>query len=144
MFPITLILLILPVLLFFKVWKVGENVKSRVTEASDADIGRNKKTYEAKRGEMGAVTLEITPKSLNSYEIVFSTHSVDLDFSPVDIIKLKDDLGNVYDAVSWSGGSGGHHLSGLVAFPEVNKEARAVTLTIDSIENEVLNLTWSL
>jgi len=144
MFPITLILLILPVLLFFKVWKVGENVKSRVTEASDADIGRNKKTYEAKRGEMGAVTLEITPKNLNSYEVSFSTHSVNLDFNPTDVIKLKDDLGNVYDAISWSGGSGGHHLSGVVAFPEVKKEAKVITMIIDGVENEVLNLTWNL
>ena len=141
MIPITLVLLVLPALLFFRVWNQPIVVKKPETYNT---AQQTPKVYEAKRGEMGAVTLEITPKSLNSYEIVFSTHSVDLDFSPVDIIKLKDDLGNVYDAVSWSGGSGGHHLSGLVAFPEVNKEARAVTLTIDSIENEVLNLTWSL
>ena len=100
--------------------------------------------YETKRGEMGAVTVEITPLNSTEYEVVFNTHSVELDFDFTKIIKLEDNLENIYDAKTWSGGRGGHHLQGEIVFPDINTEAQDVTITISGIENKLLSFEWVL
>jgi len=95
--------------------------------------------FETKRGAMGAVSVEVTPTSLGGFEVVLNTHSVDLDFDLTKAMSLSDDLGNVYSPISWSGGKGGHHLTGSVVFGDILKKARKVTLTISEIENSTFN-----
>lgn len=101
-------------------------------------------SFDMKSGEMGAVVVEVSPLSLTEYKIAFNTHSVSLDFDFTEIIKLKDDLGNTYDALKWSGGQGGHHLRGNIVFPELEAGVKNVTIVIQDIEDEILNLEWAI
>ena len=100
--------------------------------------------FETKQGAMGAVSVEVTPTSAGSFEVVLNTHSVDLDFDLTKAMSLSDDLGNVYSPISWSGGKGGHHLTGSVVFGDILKKARKVTLTISEIESPTLSFSWDL
>lgn len=140
MLPITLGLLIILGWIFLS----NSKDKSTISQTTVEGISSNSKVYDAKQGSAGAVLVEVTPLSSTKYQISLNTHSVDLDLDFTKIIKLKDDLGNMYEALYWSGSSGGHHLSGEVTFPKITDQARGVTIIISDIEGEVLNFEWML
>lgn len=80
----------------------------------------------------------------NIFEVSFNTHSVDLNYDFAKISTLKDDLGNVYEAETWSGQSSGHHLSGELIFPKINVAAKSVQLVIDNINGVKRVFNWQL
>lgn len=84
------------------------------------------------------VEFKITPLSANEFQIAMDTHSVDLDFDLVQISTLYDDFGNSYKPIKWEGSEpGGHHRSGILGFPAIDKNAKSVKLVItDSIRRE--------
>lgn len=97
----------------------------------------------------GAVIVKATPKTLASgseaiFEVVFDTHSVDLNYDVAGIAQLTDDIGNTYQPVSWTGGKGGHHLEGILTFPDIAKSAKKITLTIQDIDNKDRIFEWNL
>lgn len=97
----------------------------------------------------GAVTVKATPKTLVSgsqavFEIVFDTHSVDLNYDVAGITHLTDDEGNNYKPVSWSGGKGGHHLEGALSFSPILEKATKVTLTLSKIDGTDRVFSWDL
>ena len=134
------------VLLIALGWVFFSNSKPRAAslESSVGSATTPDANFDTKRGEMGAVMVEVTPLSSAEYEIVFNTHSVELNFDFTEIIKLKDDLGNSYEAQIWSGEQGGHHLQGNIVFSEIDARAKGVTITILDIEGEVLSFEWPL
>lgn len=132
MIPLTLLLLVI----------LGWMFISTSNEQSTAESTPQMNFYESKSGEMGAVMVEITPVSPSKYEITLNTHSVDLDFDFTSIIRLEDDLGNVRTPKSWSGSSGGHHLTGTLEFSDINSDMVSATIIVSEIEDEVLSLKW--
>lgn len=103
-----------------------------------------------KSGTMGAVTVDVQPKQLESgvgdvvFSVAFNTHSVELDFDFTKIISLEDNLGNSYSAREWTGNSGWHHVNGDIIFPSIDVVATYVTLTITTIEGQTLQFSWDV
>lgn len=95
------------------------------------------------------VSVEVTPTELSKgKEIVFqvslNTHSIELSYDLSQISELKDNQGIVYKPISWSGGAGGHHLSGILTFPKLADSANSITLTLKGVANKDRIFQWSL
>ena len=97
------------------------------------------KTFPPRENEGGEVTVIVTPQILEvdkqpKFQIVFDTHSVNLDFDVGELAKLIDDKGNNYTNPIWEGSPpGGHHRSGSVSFRETLKETSQVKLVLQNI-----------
>lgn len=113
-------------------------------------INENKgKTLPPQTSDAGNVVIEVTPKSLEAgkeavFEITFTTHSVDLDFDLASVSRLKDDQGKELNAVSWTGGKGGHHLSGQLSFPALSDKTNSVKLILSGILGSDREFSWDL
>lgn len=95
----------------------------------------------------GQVTVDVTPISLEAgkevkFEVVLDTHSVELSYDLLTVSSLSDDTGQNFKPLSWSGGSGGHHLSGELVFPAISKNAKFVELVIFNIEGVDRRFKW--
>ncbi len=116
------------------------------------NIGDNEslqKQYSAQTDDQASLTVEVTPENLApgekaSFKVSLNTHSVELDSDLTKISQLTDNLGNNYLPVSWSGGSGGHHLSGELVFPALSPSAKSVSLTIQTLGGVDRNFKWDL
>lgn len=105
--------------------------------------------YQTQTDSQSSVTIDVTPKQLgaeekNIFTVSLNTHSVELDFDFTKIMVLKDDLGNLYSALEWTGSRGGHHLSGDIIFPEINKQAKNIELQINGIGGVNRVFKWGL
>ena len=90
----------------------------------------------------GEIDITATPTSAEGstvIRVVFDTHSVDLDFEPVEIATLTVE-GRELRATSWDGdGPGGHHREGDLSFDvEVAPADMALTLELEP----PVTLTW--
>lgn len=69
------------------------------------------------------------PKGELAFQVKLDTHSVDLDqFKLGQISFLQDEKGREYPAKGWqpSQGSGGHHVSGILTFSNLDSEGKEV------------------
>jgi hypothetical protein len=98
----------------------------------------------------GNLSVDIKPIDFSfdnpiQFEISLNTHQGDLDFDLTEKSILFDDKGNKYPPLKWFGGSGGHHISGELSFPPINKNAKEMRLIIRDVygvkEREFI---WSL
>ena len=98
----------------------------------------------------GGVSIEVTPIDFSlskpvQLKITFNTHQGNLDFDLTKISYLLDDKNNKYIPVSWEGGSGGHHLSGVLVFPAINKDAKTMKFVIENVYNaEKREFFWEI
>lgn len=96
-------------------------------------------TYEVKNSAENGVRVQVTPKILSPnkparFLIRLNTHSVDLDQDLTVVVELRDDQDRTYKALSWEGSPpGGHHRSGTLTFPELQKAVNTVTLVIHNV-----------
>lgn len=105
--------------------------------------------YKTQTNSEGEVSVEINPLSLSSKEdvrfnIVLNTHSVALEKDLKNTSVLVDDKGNEYKPISWDGGTGGHHLEGILIFPKLLENAKSAKLTIRGIADINRNFEWEL
>ena len=95
--------------------------------------------YEHQSNNTNSVRVDVVPVQLSSgkkatFEIRMNTHTVPLDFDLVVVSLLKDDQGHEYRASDWNGSpAGGHHRSGVLEFPAIDKGAKSITLYIKDI-----------
>lgn len=105
-------------------------------------------SYQTQTNEEGEVGVSVTPllfsKDLSKFSMVLTTHSVELDYDLKEISVLADDQKNVYRALSWDGGRGGHHLKGTLIFPAFAKNTKAVKLVIRGIEGVDRSFEWEM
>lgn len=125
--------------------KVVQGVQSKAT-ASDENT---ETSLESKVKSMGAVEVEVTPVSIKLgskmiFDVALNTHSVDLSYDYTNIIKAEDAKGNVYEAISWSGDKGGHHLRGEVELEPLIEDTRTIKLNIKGIDNQNAVFEWEL
>lgn len=104
---------------------------------------------EATQTSEGNVAVKVTPKTLISglqvvFEIIFDTHSVELNYDVMKIARLTDNMGNTYQPLSWTGGKGGHHIEGVLTFPSIVGSTKKVNLTISGIDNQDRVFSWNL
>ncbi len=107
------------------------------------------KQKEVQTSDAADVTIRVKPAVLEAgQQVVFKlnmdTHSVELDYDLVNQSTLIDSLGNNLKPLSWSGGQGGHHLSGDLTFPKLDENARSVELVIKGIAGSDRNFKWNL
>lgn len=93
-------------------------------------------TYQTQTKEGGNVTVIVTPQELAIskppiFQIVFDTHSINLDFDVAQVSELHDDQGNTYGTPVWDGAPpGGHHRKGMLTFPTPLKQVLAISLIL--------------
>lgn len=83
----------------------------------------------------GEVEVTVEPKQLTvGKEMVFAvslnTHTVELDEEMTNVVRVTDERGREYRVVSWSGGKGGHHVSGELRVAALQKGAGRIKLEI--------------
>ena len=105
--------------------------------------------YTKQGNQKADVTVEVIPLKLSSREnpefnVVLNTHSVNLDKSLKNISVLEDDKGNIYNPISWSGETEGHHKEGNLIFSAFLQEAKSVKLTIKQIGGVDRIFKWNL
>ena len=110
---------------------------------------QNQTSLETQSNEAESVTVEAKPEVLEAgKEVVFdlslNTHSVELDYDIASISILTDDKRNQYQASSWSGNKGGHHISGKLVFPTLKEDAKQITLTVKGIAGKDRVFSWNI
>ncbi len=136
--------LILFLITFFSINNLGETsisagviVSSEINNEEKSE-NTNKKiiNLSSKADIQGGISFEVIPLQFSfndsiKFEIRIDTHSGSLDFNPVKISSLEDDLGNKYQSLRWEGSPlGGHHRSGILFFPSLDSKAKKIKLTI--------------
>lgn len=106
-------------------------------------------TYLAQTDDKGKTVVEVIPQLLAdggkaSFTVSLTAHSGDPVYDILTTAKLTDDKGKTYNAVSWTGNKGGHHVSGVLSFSEISKDTKSVTLTIPQIDKQDRIFNWKL
>ncbi|MDO8503975.1 MAG: hypothetical protein Q7S60_04800 [bacterium] len=111
----------------------------------DAGGGMVSATQETRSPEQALVTktdsqndveVQVTPKAIPEekaieFEIILTTHSVELSQDLVAVSSLVDQTARVYKPTSWEGSPpGGHHRSGVLRFEGI-VDTTTVILMID-------------
>lgn len=85
------------------------------------------------------VTVTVTPQELVPgkpavFQLVFDTHSVDLNFDVSQIAELRSEKGNTYGVPIWTGDPpGGHHRKGTITFPKPMEQTSSIMLLLKDI-----------
>jgi hypothetical protein len=106
--------------------------------------------------DQGQVTVEVTPLNLGQpdptldFEVALDTHSVALDMDLTLLATLSTGDGRSIAATAWDGGSGGHHLVGVLSFPAAGDDGSRLdqggelTLTLREVNAAERLFTWTL
>ena len=107
--------------------------------------------WESKTDDQLAVTVTVSPLDISlqskewKFDIVMSTHSVELDQDMTRATVLVDDSGKEYSPVRWEGASaGGHHREGVLSFAPVTPYPQHLTLNIKDIGDVQRSFSWIL
>jgi hypothetical protein len=109
---------------------------SVVAGAADRAIVGQKKTAEIGGVNMSAALLGPAEREAATidFQIVMDTHSGALPSDMLASAKLIGEGGAEITPLAWSGGKGGHHLSGKLSFPAAGSEKLAVlTLVLKNV-----------
>lgn len=144
--PKTIALAMAAIVVFALVWIAADRQKNptradtqsaQMTSTAPSDLPP---AYETKENTEGNVTVTVTPQLLQSdqrasFEVVFDTHSVNLDFDVAAIAELRDSRGNTYGQPVWKGDlPGGHHREGTLSFPTpLSGAIQTIILTLTNI-----------
>lgn len=97
--------------------------------------------YKRQSSNERAVRVDVLPVQLKpgetvKFEVRMNTHSVSLDTDLAADSLLIDDAGKEYTATHWEGTPpGSHHRSGILIFPVLKENPKAVTLIIKNVSN---------
>lgn len=107
--------------------------------------------------DQGAIIFEVTPLNLDSattesveFNIVLTTHSIDLSMDLAATATLLTDTGVSVNSTLWDAPRGGHHVEGKLIFPAVQDGksildgATKLTLTITNVDAPTRIFEWEL
>jgi len=122
--------------------------KAQVVLSNEVVTGSPDKLQEVVK-QAGAVEIKVKPSQLEVgknilFTVTLDTHSVELSYDLAELAYVEDNLGNKYEPESWSGGKGGHHLSGELTFGKLKSKANGIKLNFEGIENEEVFFEWEL
>ena len=104
----------------------------------------------------GAIIFEVTPFNLNApadtleFDIVLTTHSIDLSMDLATQATLTTDTGVTVQATLWDAPRGGHHVEGKLIFPasvdgkSILDGATKLTLTIVNVDAPSRVFGWEV
>ena len=138
--------------MFIGVFLIFYNPKTVSTPTqNNPDIFDTSQKLESKIDDQASVTVTITPTLISEesgewkFDIVLSTHSVELDQDMTKVAALIDDSGKEYSPVRWEGASaGGHHREGILIFNKITPSPKSIELRISDIGDVVRNFNWQL
>lgn len=153
-----LILILIIVGLLFLIFREQKliNIFQNQDRISPTSTIENSKVFEEKENLEGEVTVTVKPLKIARYNtppggkentvflVSLETHTVELDKDLKNISVIIDDKGMEYKPTNWTGGQGGHHISGDLIFPPVSKDAKSVILVIKGVDNIDRNFEWKL
>lgn len=136
------LVLMMIILVGFWVWNVLEPNQATKDQAQQEQFVKQ-------FDNQGEVIVEVMPISLKKnkeakFQVLFDTHTVELDYDLLKAASLKDDQGNSLKPISWSGGSGGHHLKGELGFPKISDNLKFMELIIVNISGFDRRFKWNL
>jgi hypothetical protein len=106
--------------------------------------------------QQGAIVIEITPLNLDAptdileFDVVLTTHSIDLSMDLAKLSTLTTDTGVSVDASRWDAPLGGHHVEGQLIFPATEdgmpilEGATKLTITILNVDAPTRIFKWEL
>lgn len=106
--------------------------------------------------DQGAIVFEVTPLNLDrtadsfEFNIVLTTHSVDLSMDLAATATLETDTGVSVNSTLWDAPRGGHHVNGKLIFPamvdgkSLLESATKLTLTITAVDAPTRIFEWEL
>lgn len=123
-------------------------VKNNISSQPNIRNQVNDVEYEEQVSEQGDVVLKVNPLSLQAgseaeFKLNMDTHSVELDYDLIKQSSLVDDQGRILKPISWNGGSGGHHLSGELIFPDPGK-VKTLELRILGLDGIDRKFKWEI
>ncbi len=140
--------ILLPVFVIIATIVVSIVIKSRNTRVSNSQTfvsvkasENSKNNSSTQENDGGNVKIIVMPKTLAvgekpSFDIVFETHSVDLDFDVVQISSLVDEKGQVFNKSIWEGSEpGGHHREGNLTFNTILSKTKFAKLIIRDVSD---------
>lgn len=105
----------------------------------------------------GAIIFEVTPINLDQaaveafeFNIVLTTHSIDLSMDLATTATLSTDTGVTVKSTLWDAPRGGHHVEGKLIFPatqdgkSILDGATKLTLTITEVDALTRIFEWEL
>lgn len=111
----------------------------------------------ARMDDQGAIIFEVTPLNLNQttaesfeFNIVLTTHSIDLSMDLAATATLATDTGMIVNSTLWDAPRGGHHVEGKLFFPvtvdgkSILDDATKLTLTITDVDAPARVFEWEL
>jgi hypothetical protein len=113
-------------------------------------FGLNAHAYKKQSNRGNGVTVNVKPNQLApgkqaEFKIRMNTHSVELDQDLTAVVTLEDGQGNKYHPLTWDGSApGGHHRSGVLIFPKIEKSPGKVTLTIQKVGGIKRIFVWNV
>ncbi len=109
-------------------------IPSKITQQTNT--GQN---LESKTDDQSAVVITVTPIDISpklgewKFDVVISTHSVELDQDLMKVAVILDDQGKEYMPIGWNGPVGGHHMSGILKFVPITTGLSNLTLKIKDV-----------
>ncbi|MDP3956073.1 MAG: hypothetical protein Q8Q18_02425 [bacterium] len=107
--------------------------------------------WESKIDDQASVTVTVTPSNLLlesnewKFDVVMSTHSVELDKDMTQVTILVDDAGNEYKPLRWEGApAGGHHREGVLIFAQITPYPQQLKLIIKDVGGIQRLFLWTL
>lgn len=109
-----------------------------------------------KSDEQGSVTVALKPLNLDQpgdalvFDVVMTTHMVDLSMDLTSLAVLSTDTGKTVQAAKWDGPRGGHHVEGKLSFPTTQDGkslldgANSITITIKDVDAPSRTFKWQL
>ena len=106
--------------------------------------------------EQGAIIFEVTPLNLDApaetieFDIVLTTHSIDLSMDLATLATFTTDTGVTVQATLWDAPRGGHHVEGKLIFPAtvdgkfILDGATKLTLTIVNVDAPSRVFDWGM
>ena len=117
----------------------------------NSSVSETQQKWEPKIDDQASVTVTVTPTLLSEesrewkFDVVMSTHSVELDQDMTKVAILTDDSGKEYGPVRWEGApTGGHHREGVLVFSPITPAPNSVELKITGIADTVRTFNWQL
>lgn len=120
-------ILVIVVLVGFAFSRGEESIEKNIEIENTKDI----ENLLSKVNDEGMVTVTVTPIDLQnlSFEVVLSTHTVDISEDLLESVVLIDDNGEMYEPSIWEGDPpGGHHREGILQFDTITPQPKEVVL----------------
>ena len=133
-----------------------DSVSTQGPDAVSGDSSSPSNDSAMRIDQQGAIIVEISPFNLDSridsleFDVVMTTHSIDLIMDLATLSTLATDTGVSVDAILWDAPRGGHHVEGKLIFPatkdgkSVLEGATKLTLTILNVDAPTRIFEWEL